>query len=69
MGAAARAQRAHGGQRTEAGAEHDDGGVGGGGHLRSLRGARAGVAAGTTEIVVLSKDGYYKTSCAVTVTG
>ncbi len=27
-----------------------------------------GVAAGTTEIVVLSKDGYYKTTCAVTVT-
>lgn len=27
-----------------------------------------GVSAGTTEIVVLSKDGYYKTSCKVTVT-
>lgn len=33
------------------------------------RGKVTGVAAGTTEIVVLSKDGYYKTSCAVTVTG
>lgn len=28
----------------------------------------SGVSAGTTEIVVISKDGYYKTSCAVTVT-
>lgn len=33
------------------------------------KGNITGVARGKTEIYVLSKDGYYKTSCAVTVTG